>query len=205
MLESQKLNIKHALNELYGNNIGQPVLYEWIAHLKSYLAECAESSSREAKRPNEGPCVVATAIPDTALLTTDRLVRLPTIISSNTILDRRSTFQAHVAEVFSKEEVILALNKLKENNKIARATHNIYAWLTEEFVKGRWIRQHDCDDDGEIGAGAKLLNLLELMKAKNVLVVVTRWYGGIHLGPDRFRHICNIARQALVDNGFSGR
>ncbi|VDN28658.1 unnamed protein product [Gongylonema pulchrum] len=42
------------------------------------------------------------------------------------------------------------------------------------------------------------------MKAKNVLVVVTRWYGGIHLGPDRFRHICNIARQALVDNGFSG-
>uniref|UniRef100_A0A183EWL8 RWD domain-containing protein n=1 Tax=Gongylonema pulchrum TaxID=637853 RepID=A0A183EWL8_9BILA len=153
LLESQKLNIKHALNELYGNNIGQPVLYEWIAHVKSYLAECAESSSREPKRPNEGACVVA--IPDTALLTTDRLVRLPTIISSNTILDRRSTFQAHVAEVFSKEEVsclsylqeqvILALNKLKENNKIARATHNIYAWLTEEFVKGRWIRQHDCD------------------------------------------------------------
>ncbi|EFO12750.1 hypothetical protein LOAG_15784, partial [Loa loa] len=60
-------------------------------------------------------------------------------------------------------------------------------------------------DDGEVGAGAKLLNLLELMKAKNVLVIITRWYGGIHLGPDRFRHICNLARQILVDNGFSGR
>ena len=23
----------------------------------------------------------------------------------------------------------------------------------------------------------------------NVLIVVTRWYGGIHLGPDRFKHI----------------
>ncbi|KAM3728570.1 Protein IMPACT [Dirofilaria immitis] len=130
---------------------------------------------------------------------------VPTIISGNSMVDRKSTFQAHVAQVFSKNEVTLVLNKLKENNKIARATHNMYAWLTEENVNGRLIKQHDCEDDGEIGAGAKLLNLLELMKAKNVMVIITRWYGGIHLGPDRFRHICNLARQILVDNGFSGR
>lgn len=29
------------------------------------------------------------------------------------------------------------------------------------------------------------------------MVVVTRWYGGVHLGPDRFRHIGNAARQVL--------
>jgi putative IMPACT (imprinted ancient) family translation regulator len=29
------------------------------------------------------------------------------------------------------------------------------------------------------------------------MVVVTRWYGGVHLGPDRFRHIKNAARQVL--------
>jgi putative IMPACT (imprinted ancient) family translation regulator len=29
------------------------------------------------------------------------------------------------------------------------------------------------------------------------MVVVTRWYGGVLLGPDRFRHINNAARQAL--------
>lgn len=36
------------------------------------------------------------------------------------------------------------------------------------------------------------------MDAKNVIVVVTRWYGGVHLGPDRFRHINNAARQVLT-------
>lgn len=43
----------------------------------------------------------------------------------------------------------------------------------------------DNDDDGESGAGAKLAALLELMGVQNVFVVVTRWYGGVHLGPDR--------------------
>lgn len=65
--------------------------------------------------------------------------------------------------------------------------------------------QTSFQDDGEGGAGAKLLNLLDLMKAKNVVVIVTRWYGGIHLGPDRFRHICNVAREILVENGYSNR
>jgi putative IMPACT (imprinted ancient) family translation regulator len=34
------------------------------------------------------------------------------------------------------------------------------------------------------------------------LVVVTRWYGGVKLGPDRFRVINNVAREALVSGGY---
>ena len=56
----------------------------------------------------------------------------------------------------------------------------------------------DCDDDGESGAGARLLHLLDILGVKNVCVVVSRWYGGVHLGPDRFRHINNAARQLLA-------
>lgn len=41
------------------------------------------------------------------------------------------------------------------------------------------------------------------MQIQDVMVVVTRWYGGIHLGPDRFRHIASAARQALVDSGIA--
>jgi len=36
----------------------------------------------------------------------------------------------------------------------------------------------------------------------NVLVVVTRIFGGIHLGPDRFKHINQAARNALEVGGF---
>ncbi|MCP9262890.1 Protein IMPACT [Dirofilaria immitis] len=160
------------------------------------LTESQKKSSFKEESVDED---ASPSMNNTVISSSSSQLCVPTIISGNSMVDRKSTFQAHVAQV------TLVLNKLKENNKIARATHNMYAWLTEENVNGRLIKQHDCEDDGEIGAGAKLLNLLELMKAKNVMVIITRWYGGIHLGPDRFRHICNLARQILVDNGFSGR
>jgi putative IMPACT (imprinted ancient) family translation regulator len=35
-----------------------------------------------------------------------------------------------------------------------------------------------------------------------VLVIVTRYFGGIHLGPDRFKHINQAARNALELGGF---
>lgn len=35
------------------------------------------------------------------------------------------------------------------------------------------------------------------MDVRDVLVVVSRWYGGVHLGPDRFRLINNAARQVV--------
>ncbi|VIO88416.1 Uncharacterized protein BM_BM6736 [Brugia malayi] len=199
LTENQKEEVKNSMNEIYAKNVGQPVLYEWITYLNDYLADFDNSMKEKSIDEYES------SSPSTVVSPPSFQPCIPTIISGNSMVDRKSTFQAHVAQVFSKNEVTLVLNKLKENNKIARATHNMYAWLIEENLSGRLIKQHDCNDDGEIGAGAKLLNLLELMKAKNVLVIITRWYGGIHLGPDRFRHICNLARQILVENGFSGR
>jgi putative IMPACT (imprinted ancient) family translation regulator len=35
------------------------------------------------------------------------------------------------------------------------------------------------------------------------MVLVTRWYGGIKLGPDRFRIINTVAREALLLGGFA--
>lgn len=46
-----------------------------------------------------------------------------------------------------------------------------------------------CNDDGEHGAGQNLMALLKNMNAENVLIVVSRWFGGVMLGSDRFRHV----------------
>jgi putative IMPACT (imprinted ancient) family translation regulator len=73
--------------------------------------------------------------------------------------------------------------------------------VTEERQSST-VLMHDCEDDGETGAGAKLLQLLHMLDASGVIIVVSRWYGGIHLGADRFRHISNCARQLLVEHGF---
>lgn len=40
------------------------------------------------------------------------------------------------------------------------------------------------------------------MDAWNVIVVVSRWFGGTHLGPDRFKHINSTTRDAIVKGGF---
>lgn len=45
-------------------------------------------------------------------------------------------------------------------------------------------------------------SVLQIVDARNVLVVVTRWYGGIHLGPDRFKHINNCTRELLEAHGY---
>jgi putative IMPACT (imprinted ancient) family translation regulator len=57
--------------------------------------------------------------------------------------------------------------------------------------------KHDNDDDGEDAAGGRLAMLLDVRDEDGVLVVVSRWYGGIHLGPRRFAVIANVARELL--------
>ncbi|KAJ0392265.1 hypothetical protein P43SY_006027 [Pythium insidiosum] len=121
----------------------------------------------------------------------------PLIFHGATITDRKSTFQGHACPVTCVEDVRAFLALLLDDRKIARAIHNMLAYrIVGDFVV------KDNDEDGEDGAGSKLSHLLELTRAANVAVVVTRWFGGVLLGPDRFKHINAAARQALEDGGF---
>lgn len=127
-------------------------------------------------------------------------VPVPHIHSAEPFTDRKSAFQGHVAAVSSTEEVRAVLATLLSDKKIARATHNMYAYT---FVDaGRDVVVRDNDDDGETAAGRRMAHLLAVLGVQNVLVVVTRWYGGVKLGPDRFKHINNAARSVLDEAGF---
>mmetsp|Transcript_3118 Transcript_3118/g.5796 ORF Transcript_3118/g.5796 Transcript_3118/m.5796 type:complete len:374 (-) Transcript_3118:348-1469(-) len=123
------------------------------------------------------------------------------ISADKTLVDRKSVFQAHVCAVHSDEMVKRAVNQLIESSsKIQRATHNMYAYRFVEKTKdGKVLVKHDNYDDGEDAAGSRLAQLLEMRKENGVLVLVSRWYGGIHLGPKRFAHINNVARDLLVE------
>jgi len=128
------------------------------------------------------------------------------ITSEDTLIDRKSVFQAHLCLVENEDMVKRAVRKLIEGStKIQRATHNMYAYrFTETLPNGKTILKHDNDDDGEDAAGSRLAQLLEMRKEDGVLILVSRWYGGTHLGPKRFAHITNVARDLLVqchDNG----
>lgn len=70
----------------------------------------------------------------------------------------------------------------------------------------RWehgsIVVQDFHDDGEGGAGIKVMHLLQDSNVRNVVVIVSRWYGGIMLGPARFMYITDAARGTLEQGGY---
>eukprot|EP01041_Mallomonas_annulata_P004710 gene4710-9332_t len=107
------------------------------------------------------------------------------IIHGQIIMERKSTFQGHMAIVHSMEEVWGFRTALLQDKKP----------LTS-------VSFHDYDDDGETAAGGRLAELLRLMPADGVAVIVTRYFGGVKLGPDRFKFINNAARQMLEEQGF---
>lgn len=131
----------------------------------------------------------------------------PNWILSESLVVSKSTFIARALSVENLPEATSSISHLlSTNKKVATATHNITAWR----IKSRLSREapeitvQDCDDDGETAAGGRLLHLMQLMDVWNVVVVVTRWYGGVKLGPDRFRCINMVARESLVKGGFTG-
>jgi len=97
---------------------------------------------------------------------------------SNEIIEKKSRF---IANIFYVETEEMAKEKLKEiKSKYYDARHNCYAYrvLTEAGIKDK------SSDDGEPSgtAGAPILNAIIKQQLVNVLVVVTRYFGGILLG-----------------------
>lgn len=110
-------------------------------------------------------------------------------IMENIISDRGSRYAVSGGDCADEAAAKAFIKELKRNKKFAKATHNTWGLLTEEGgVK---------NDDGESGAGAIILRMLETAGLKGHIVVVTRWYGGKHLGGDRFRHVQDAVRQYL--------
>jgi hypothetical protein len=119
--------------------------------------------------------------------------------------ERRSVFQGHAAAVDSVEQVRAVLAHIASLPRVARATHPCMYAYRIPAGGGGGAAAADNDDDGESGAGAKLAQLLVNMGVSaGALVVVTRWYGGIPLGPSRFAVIANVARKALIEAGLGG-
>jgi putative IMPACT (imprinted ancient) family translation regulator len=110
--------------------------------------------------------------------------------------------QGFAARVRTAADAADVMRVLRSDRKIARATHNMMAYRCLSAGGAGAGVVADNDEDGEDGAGSRLAQLLSSAGVADAIVVVSRWYGGIKLGPDRFKHIGNIAREALVLGGF---
>ena len=98
--------------------------------------------------------------------------------TSAQIVEKKSKFIANIYYVQSQEEVENILKEIRK--KYYDARHNCYAYsiLTNNGIVNKM------SDDGEPSgtAGAPMLNIITKNELTNILVVVTRYFGGILLG-----------------------
>lgn len=93
------------------------------------------------------------------------------------IVEKKSRFIATIEAVESEEEAIAFIEKMKK--KYWDARHNCSAYVIGS--KGELER---CSDDGEPNgtAGKPMLEVLRGTELRNIVVVVTRYFGGTLLG-----------------------
>lgn len=96
---------------------------------------------------------------------------------SREIVIKKSRFIGHARPAATEEEAIAFIEQIKK--KFWDATHNCSAYLIGE--RDEWQKALD---DGEPSgtAGKPILEVIKNRGMKNVVVVVTRYFGGIMLG-----------------------
>lgn len=116
----------------------------------------------------------------------------PSTFKSAPIEDRSSTFVAVYSPTVSAKE-------LQTLPGFKSATHRVAAWRklsSQRSLNSQPLFETGHDDDGETYGGKAVEKVLLSMDVQGA-VVVARWFGGVMLGPVRFEHMRNCAREAV--------
>ena len=93
------------------------------------------------------------------------------------VIINKSRFIGYSLPINSEEEALNFVEKIKTKHK--DATHNVYA-----YVVGENSNIQRFNDDGEPSgtAGIPVLEVIKKEDLRNIVIVVTRYFGGIKLG-----------------------
>ena len=112
------------------------------------------------------------------------------------IVEKKSKFIANIYFVKSVEE---AENKIKEIKKEYHdARHNCSCYRVIE--EGKIVEKQSDDGEPSGTAGGPMLNILQKKDLVNVVVIVTRYFGGILLGTGGLVRAYSDATQKAIDS-----
>lgn len=91
------------------------------------------------------------------------------------------------------------------HSKFPTARNRILAYRVSQLdqISQREVMAEGFDDDGEDGAGEKLLHLLQKMEIENIVLIVCVWNNGVQIGSQQlkggeyYRIIVERARELL--------
>ncbi|KAK8031050.1 hypothetical protein PG990_000784 [Apiospora arundinis] len=121
--------------------------------------------------------------------------------ASSPVTSKDSTFivrATKLAKLSHRQDTLQALFTAIPNLK--GADHNAWAYRVKKpDMFGSHVIREESFDDGEGGSGDFMLKILRETNTIDTLVVMTRWYGGTMLGPDRWRIIRQCLKEALAE------
>ncbi len=111
---------------------------------------------------------------------------------------KRSVFIGHAAPANTKEEAMRFVGDVRSHHK--DANHNAFAYLIND---GRnFAIRYDDDGEPKGSAGKPILKVIQNKDISNVVVVVTRYFGGVKLGyGGLIRAYGETASKAINDAG----
>jgi putative IMPACT (imprinted ancient) family translation regulator len=115
------------------------------------------------------------------------------VLFEKIIEDRGSRYSVSMGHVQGREDIKMFLKRLKTNKKYAKATHN--SWATRISNGGAIFETKS--DDGETGAGMVILRIMQKEEVNDCVICVTRWFGGVKLMGDRFKHVQDATKYAI--------
>ena len=98
--------------------------------------------------------------------------------SEGIIIEKKSKFIANAFYIENEEEAEDKINELRKKHYDAR--HHCFAYRI--YQEGQTISKQSDDGEPSGTAGGPMLNILEKQDYLNVLIIVTRYFGGILLG-----------------------
>lgn len=114
--------------------------------------------------------------------------------TSDEFIERRSKFIGHIKPVKDEDDAISFINEIK--SKHWDATHNVYAYS----LRNGQIKRYSDDGEPQGTAGVPALEVLIKNNVTDVVVVITRYFGGIMLGAGglvrAYSHAAKIALDA---------
>ena len=111
------------------------------------------------------------------------------------IVEKKSKF---IANIFFVESVEEAENKIKETKKKYHdARHNCSSYRVLE--QGKIVEKSSDDGEPSGTAGGPMLNILQKRDLVNVVVIVTRYFGGILLGTGGLVRAYSDVTQNAID------
>lgn len=107
--------------------------------------------------------------------------------------EKRSRFLALLAPVKTEEEARTLLDEVRHTHHAAR--HHVFAWILRDGGER-------CSDDGEPAqtAGLPALEVLRHAEIQDVVVIITRYFGGTLLGTGGLQRAYTAAAKAAVEH-----